>query len=127
MDLDYDAELRLLQFTIVSASCLLPFEVQKTEYFKVDQEFQVIDKEERLKCVVNLQVPDDAILDNSLEKHEHDTDVGLLIEVHVHRKKEDDKSRLQGKRGRYFGQTAQTTQKLQHNPNQQQGEENGNV
>lgn len=112
--------MRLLQFTIVSASCLLPFEVERMVYFQEDPEFQVIDKEERLKAIVNIQVPDDAILDNSLKKFEHDTDVGVLIEVHVFRKKEDDKTRLQGKRGRYFGQTAQTSQPLQHNPNQQQ-------
>jgi len=116
LDIDYDENHRLLKFEVISNPTLLPFEREKTKLFQIDSEFQAIDKEETLKTICHMQVPEDGKLDDSIRRYDHDTETGALIEVHVLRRKEFDKSCLKGNRYRHMNVNVQTKQALQHNP-----------
>jgi hypothetical protein len=93
LDVDYDGDSRILQFEIYTSPALLPFELDKTKLWADDPTVQVIDKEERLKSLIQIHMPEDARLDESIERNEYDTDVGALVEITIQRKKEADKSK----------------------------------
>jgi hypothetical protein len=117
LDVDYDSDSRIVQFEIYTTPSLMPFELEKTDFWRRDPLVaQVIDNEERLKTIVRLEMPEDARLDDSLERKEYDTEVGSLVEVTIYRKKEEDKSRLKSQRFRHMNTMVVTTTKLQHDP-----------
>ncbi len=68
-----------------------------------------------------MHVPDDAILDNSIKRFDHDTSVGALVEIHIFRKLEEDKSSLKGNRFRHMLLNVNTTQQLQHEAEESNG------
>jgi hypothetical protein len=116
LDIDYDSDNRLLKFEIISIVSLLPCEKEGTKLFEEDADFQAIETEEKLKTICNIKVPDDARLDDSIFRNDIDNETGALVEVHVLRKKEEDKSKLRGKRNHHMKVNVATTTALQHNP-----------
>jgi len=123
LDVDYDCDKKLLRFEIISNPSLLPFESEVTNLYLSNPTFQALDSEEKLKSICHIKVPEDARLDDTIQRFDHDTEIGALIEVHITRKKEEDKSKLKGNRYRHMNVNVATKKALQHHPegNDQKG------
>jgi len=115
-DVDYDYDKKLLRIEIISNPSLLPFESEVTNLYLSNPTFQALESEEKLKSICHIKVPEDARLDDTIQRFDHDTEIGALIEVHVTRKKEEDKSKLKGNRYRHMNVNVATKKALQHHP-----------
>jgi len=112
VDVDYDEENRLLKFEIININSLTPKELSKTTLKNRCPDIQVLDKEENLKTFRYVPVPPDAVLDDSIDRYDHDTSAGYLVEIVVPRKKEVNKNKLKGKRFKHMDASFLSDEKL---------------
>ena len=120
LDIDFDSKERLLKFNILSATSLLPQEMEKSLLFETNKNFHATEKEDKLLTLYHFRVPDDARLDDSLIRNDIDTNCGCLVEVHLLRTKEANKSNLKGKRFSHLIVNVQSKNQLDHQVAQQQ-------
>ena len=113
VDVDYDPDNMLLIFKIFSHHTLSKIEMMATKLYKDEGEFQATESELTMKMICQVRVPDDTKLE-TIQRYDIDTELGALVEVHFERKKEIDKSNLQGKRFRHLTMAVSTTKPLQH-------------
>jgi len=119
IDVDYNDELRILTFeSRLIVNFMLEEEIRETHLFRNDSTFRDLrlDDEERYQpTIVFEKVPEDAILDGSIQRFNLDTPGGKIVEIWVFRKVGRDRNHLKGPI--YSNITASTVTKYPQNRN----------
>jgi hypothetical protein len=114
VDIDLNEETKELILTIINCTFLTESERKLTNLYKINDNFNVKQKEEEATTVVSVKLPDKVILE-SIDRRNIDTEFGWLLEVSFEKKQEINKSKLMGRRMAHMNTTVQTLVNLQHN------------